>query len=492
MTNYRFGTVFAGIVISVVVCLSAVSSAAVREQGQWFELPATVAADKIRGGLLAQILGNLNGLPHEMKYINAPGDVKTYTPALPNGARTDDDTDIEWVYICAMEKNDELFIPPAQISALWKKHINHHIWCSNRYARSLMDLGIDPPMTGRMAINPWAEFNISGQFLCESFGLVAPAMPQTAARLGLHYIHTGIEGEPAQTTQMFTAMIATAFAVDDIDTILDAGLQMLDAQSTVGPIVRDVRRWHGENPKDWRRTRKLVKQKYSKYNGAMRDRNGYELNTASTVAALLYGEGDFVETLRIAFNFGWDADNNAATAATIVGVIRGHKWMQQQGWNIKDVYRNTTRDQMPNDETITRFGDRLITVAQRAIRQNGGEVITADGTTTWRIRMQRPQCVELLGDPKTKFQALRQDMYQQLAADLQNTDDKLSPARAAYMAICLDLAGIFKQRYPQPWSRALDALREQADMLKVLYDSPTPAAETLQSRIDAAGLKRPE
>jgi hypothetical protein len=31
------------------------------------EIPGDVLQDKIRGGLLGQILGNLNGLPHEMK-----------------------------------------------------------------------------------------------------------------------------------------------------------------------------------------------------------------------------------------------------------------------------------------------------------------------------------------------------------------------------------------------------------------------------------------
>ena len=39
------------------------------------ELTAGVLRDKIRGGLLGQILGNLNGLPHEMKYIDEPGAV---------------------------------------------------------------------------------------------------------------------------------------------------------------------------------------------------------------------------------------------------------------------------------------------------------------------------------------------------------------------------------------------------------------------------------
>ena len=51
--------------------------------------------------------------------------------------------------------------------------------------------------------------------------------------------------------------------------------------------------------------------------------------------------------LRLSFNFGWDADCNAAICGAIVGLIRGKKWIDAQGWEIKDVYKNTCRDGMP-------------------------------------------------------------------------------------------------------------------------------------------------
>ena len=71
---------------------------------EFVEISAETLEDKIRGGLLAQLLGNLNGLAHENKYYDEPGNVQQYTPGLPEGARTDDDTDIEWVYIAAMQR----------------------------------------------------------------------------------------------------------------------------------------------------------------------------------------------------------------------------------------------------------------------------------------------------------------------------------------------------------------------------------------------------
>ncbi len=475
----RFVFVFAG---CATCCTRGASS-------EFITMPAEVLEDKIRGGLLAQLLGNLNGLPHENKYYDEPGNVIEYTPALPDGARTDDDTDIEWVYIVGMQQGRTAMLGPEQITDLWKKHINRHIWCSNLYVRRLMDIGVDPPLTGNLILNPWANFNISGQFVCETFGLIAPAMPQTAARIGLHYTHVSIDGEPAQTTQLFTAMIATAFITDDIDEILDAGLASIDPKSVLVPIIKDVRRWHQENPTNWRATRRMIKNKYTLYESRTRNQNGYELCTAATVAALLYGEGDLVKTLIHAFNFGWDADNNAATAATIVGVIKGHRWMLQQDWDIKDRYRNTTRPSMPEDETITRFGDRIIEVARRVIADNGGML---DGKRIYRIRVQKPVNIEALADADTQSVSLKSDMMPLIEAGLVDRAAVQDQARAAYLAICLGCVDSVRSRNPAGWTDLLTSLEQYPKLLEVLfYRSPGPAGDRLRKAALDAGLKKP-
>ena len=461
--------------------------------GRFVELPAEIVEDKIRGGLLGQLLGNLNGLPHENKYYDEPGDVTEYTPGLPDGARTDDDTDIEWVYVTAMQRSRTTMLTGQQITQLWKEHINDHIWCSNLYVRRLMDIGIDPPLTGSLALNPWADFNISGQFVCETFGLISPGMPQTAARIGLHYTHVSIDGEPAQATQLFSAMVATAFTTDDIQKILDAGLASIDRRSQLGPIVTDVRRWHRQHPKDWRTTRGLIRDKYTLYESRTRNQNGYELCTAATIAALLYGGGDFVETLRGAFNFGWDADNNAATAATIVGVIKGYRWMQRQGWSIKDRYTNTTRPGMPDDETITRFADRVIEVAGRVIAENGGGKVSKEGKSIYRIPVQEPDNVEELASLAQEVRYLQLNSKAQIEAGLADGATKQQRARAAYLAICLDLAASLRRKDAERWSEALACMEEYPQLLDVLFNrSPGPAGDGLRAAALAAGIKEPE
>jgi hypothetical protein len=452
------------------------------------EIPADVLADKIRGGLLGELFGNLNGLPHEMKYIDEPGKVESYTPGLPEGARTDDDTDIEWVYVTEMAKSGTLLLPPDRIVTLWKAHVNRGTWCANRYARQLMDLGIEPPLTGRIAINPWAEFNISGQFLCEAFGLMSPGMPRTAARIGLHYTHVAIDGEPAQTTQLFAAMIATAFFESDPVKIVEAGVAAVDPASETHRVVMDVRGWWREHPSNWLAARRLLKERYQRHGGAMRDKNGYELNTGATIAALLYGRGDFVDTMKLAFNFGWDADNNAATAATILGVVKGRAWMDAQGWIVKDVYRNTTRDGMPADETLTGYADKIIVLARKAILDGGGSETTVDGRPAYRVCWESPATLEPLPAPLDRLPELRAELEPTLQRDLDG--DRTAMARAAYLSLCLGESERLIKVKPSEWSKGVEALKTFPEVVKQIFDAPGPLAEPLKTRAAAEGLKK--
>lgn len=456
------------------------------------EISEETLRDKIRGGLLGQILGNLNGLPHENKYIDEPGDVTGYVPALPDGARTDDDTDFEWVYIIEMQRANQVMLPQEQIASLWKARINRRIWCSNQYARQLMDLGLEPPLTGRFALNPWADFNISGQFVCETFGLLAPGMPNTAGEIGLNYTSVTIDFEPAQTTQLFTAMIAVAFFTDDMDQILDAGLAAIDKNSELNEIIADVRQWHVEHPDDWRAARQKVKNKYSKHGGTQRDFNGYELNTAATIAALLYGEGDLIKTLSNAFQFGWDCDNSAATAGTIVGVTKGYRWMMAQEWQIVDRYKNTTRQEMPEDETITSFADRLIELAEKVILDNGGSASLIDGKPGFKIAEQAPANQVPIPSLESQIASMKADMGKTIENWVVSGSTRQVRARGVYLAICLDMAESLRANHPTAWSSGLEALEDYWNVVQALYHhSPFPAGDTLRAKAVSAGLARP-
>ena len=463
-----------------------------KNTGDQLTISAETITDKIRGGLLGQIIGNLNGIPYEFKYYDQPGNVKNYIPSLPLGGSTDDDTDFEWVYIYQMQKRRTLLIPYEEISSFWIESINRGIWCANRYARYLMDLGKEPPLTGAIVLNPWAEFNVSGQFLCETYGLLAPAMPQTAAKIGLHYTKVGIDHEPAQTTQLFTAMIATAFVEDDINKVLDAGVASLDPRSIMVQIIADVREWHKQNPCDYKKVHQLIHSKYEKDDAITRNRNGSELNTAAIIAAFLYGNGDFAETIKYGMNFGYDADCNTATLGTILGTMYGYRRMMSQGWMIVDRYKNNNRENMPDDETITSFADRLIELFEIVNEENGGNKTIIDNKVVYNIPSEKPEMVVPLVSPEDQKMALINSFDTDILPLLKN-GTRQEKARAAYIAVCLEMDKKLKKEYPKQWKEAVHALSGYWKVMNnLLYGDEFKTHLALTNKFLDAGFVKPK
>lgn len=457
------------------------------------EVPVEIIVDKIRGGLLGQILGNLNGLPHEMQHIDNPYEVKNYLPSLPQGAWSDDDTDFEWVYVLEMQRRREVFLSEDVITGLWKERINKRIWSSNRFARHLMDIGIKPPFTGYTTFNPWAEFNVSGQFLCETFGLIAPGMPQFAAKLALNYTTVTINNEPAQTTQLFTGMIATAFVEDDPEEILNAGIAQLDSSSDIFKIVEDARNWHRQYPDNWMKARQSLRDKYTRENGNVRDFNGHELNTGAIILSFLYGEGDFVESLKLAFGMGWDADCNAATVGTIVGVMNGYRKMlsdndrYSQPWPIVDRYKNVTRDNMPDNETITSFADRIIELFEMVNEEQGGSKKLRNNVMVYQIPIETPASVLPIYSIEEQKRSLQAEFAQQVEEDLVN-GKREERARAAYLAICLDMDDHLSKTHKKEWKQACYDLSGYWKIMNNIFFGDFEGLIQFRSKFQAAGF----
>lgn len=464
-----------------------------RDNKAFYRITRDQLQDKIQGGLLGQIIGNLNGLPHEFIYFNEPGTVEEYTPSLPDGGRTDDDTDIEWVHIYFMQKYDTLYLSPDQIVEAWKKNMNGKIYTGNYHARQLMDIGLKPPQTGQEVFNPFAHFGLSGSFLCEAYGLISPGMPRTANKIGTYYTSIQVEGEPLQVTQLVTSMISLAFFKYDIEEIVKAGITAVDPESELYGTLDSIMNWYHRYPDDYELTRKKIKENY--YTTTFPEKindvpyNASLVNTACMVAGLLYGQGDFPETLRIIFNLGWDADCNAATAGTILGVMKGRRWMMEQGWDIKNCYHNATRDEMPDDETITSYGDRLIYLAEKVILSYGGEMKGRRSRTICAIPAEPVQNIikpeHSIDNLKELRSLMRDDIIKDLT-DITITTDKR--AQAVYYAICLELAEEIKTGYPGEWARAVEALDHYPRLLYSILYPKYPMAYRIRDLAVAAGI----
>ena len=195
-------------------------------------------------------------------------------------------------------------------------------------------------------------------------------------------------------------MISAAFFESDVDKLVQIGIDAVPNEGPFAEGIRDVVRWHKEEP-DWRATRKKIHERYYRY-----ENNGYKapvdvssslINGLCGVLAILYGEGDFVKTIGIATAAGYDCDNQAATCGGLIGVIVGVKGIPDRlttevsfdmKWNkpFNNRYVNTSRDGIPVATPISEIVARIRTIAYNAILENGGRKELRDAEPVYVVQ----------------------------------------------------------------------------------------------------------
>jgi hypothetical protein len=385
------------LVLNIILQISAhVNSPAAKSGKTNLEISREELLDHIYGGWVGMVLGGLEGLPHEWKYIEEPRASLPDFPFLPEGARTDDDNDFELTHLYFMDKENVIKIPYPRIVEIWKANMNTGIWVANKNARDLMDKGMIPPATGSIENNKAASYNLSGQFCTESYGMIAPGMPQTAADIGIYYAHIAVSGEPIQAAQFWTSLISlNAFTNEPIEDVIKNALKAVVPESVMVEVINDAIKAYHDYPEDWKTARQIIYKKWlevRKWNG-----NSIPTNGGMTILALLYGKEDIYKTMQYAMALGLDADCNAATAGAVIGVKMGFKKIASlPGFNMPDIYKNKTRPQLPAEMKISEQAELFTRVSERVIMDNGGKKIEVNGKPGYRIKQQDPKVIETL------------------------------------------------------------------------------------------------
>jgi ADP-ribosylglycohydrolase len=378
--------------------------------------------EKLSGFWIGQLVGNYLGFPFENVYVeesipvlvdryytpfNADSlrinrdDHRAYVPYMFtafDGAYSDDDTDIEFVTLHAVEQYG-LDIDYAQITEAWKRHINRRIWVANRTARDLMEQGMVAPDTGRKENNPnW--FQIDPQLVNEIWSAFYPGMSRQAARRAEWGARITNDDWGVHPTIAYAVMISEAFFESDPHRLVRSALDFIPADSPFHEGMVDVLRWHAEAPEDWRGTREKIHEKYYRY-----QKGDYRapvsvvsslVNGLCGVMAVLYGDGDFMRSVGIAVSAGYDCDNQAATVGGLLGVMHGsgvipkaltHDCLPRGRWEkpFNDTYINYSRDQLPIHNRISDIIERIAAIAEMAILREGGRKVETGGQTTYHL-----------------------------------------------------------------------------------------------------------
>jgi ADP-ribosylglycohydrolase len=193
-----------------------------------------------------------------------------------------------------------------------------HTFTAERVAYRNLCLLIPPPASAshRNVHREW----IGAQIRADFWGYSNPGNPELAAEYAwrdasVSHVKNGIYGE-----MWAAAMMATAFTTDDVDAIIDAGLAQVPAKCRLAAEVGETIKWRREGIS----YDDALKRIHSIWDeNRMHDWCHTISNARIVTLALLWGGGDFGDSIAKAVQSGFDTDCNGATVGSIMGIIHG-------------------------------------------------------------------------------------------------------------------------------------------------------------------------
>jgi len=289
--------------------------------------------EKIYAGWLGKIIGIRLGAPIEGwtydQIKNVYGEINGYVADYKRYA-ADDDSNVPLFFLRALEDSGYNLTSEAVGNALlnYAAFERGFFWwggygISTEHTAYLnLRAGIPAPQSGSVKQNgSTVAEQIGGQIFIDTWGLVSPGNPDQAARVaGL--AASGTDGGNGVYGGLFIAScIAHALEVQNIRRIIEKGLTYIPAGCEYTRAVRAVTAYYDKNPGNWRDCYQFISDNfgYDKYPGACH----IIPNISVMILALLYGEGNFGNTLLICAMCGWDTDCNVGNLGTIMGVVCG-------------------------------------------------------------------------------------------------------------------------------------------------------------------------
>jgi hypothetical protein len=372
--------------------------------------------EKLRGFWLGSCIANWTGLKTEGKRNCKPyftdDDWNTYqghewlSEEIENGAYldfeltmspwgADDDTDIEYIYLHALETYNTYQLTGEQIRDQWLEHIateeENFLWVSNEQAFHLMQYeNLIPPATSLPQNNPDWEM-IDAQLTTEIFGLLAPANPAAALDIAYLPIRNTAYSHSMYAAQFYVIMHALASSVspdlsmkDQVLFLADSARTYIPDESYVAKMYDWVReQYNNTNDKDdWESVRDAFHDYYIE-GGA--DDYTYTAfydcgsNFGFSIVSLLFGEGDFKKTVKIGTLSGQDSDNPTATWGGLLGFLYGFQGLEEH-FNKYDFSEEfdigRTRLNFVNEiDTFAAMAERALAIIDKVVvEQLGGSV----------------------------------------------------------------------------------------------------------------------
>lgn len=384
------------LVVLVVLGFGAMSFAG--EAAKERRLPVKVYRDKMRAAWLGQMVGVGWGQPTEFSYQGAimPADkMPAWQPEWVN-QHYNDDCYVEMTFLKTLDEHG-LGVSIRQAGVDFANS-GYDLAHANLYGRENLRRGIAPPDSGHPKFTEHSD-DIDYQIESDFAGIISPGLPNEAVALGEIFGRLIDYGDGVYGGQFIGAMYSEAFFESDIIKVVETALKSIPAESQYAGMVRDLLRWHKENPADWEKTWQLIENKYHK------DKNfchglcpgqdnlkefsiDVKLNGAYVLLGLLYGDGEIDKTIITAARAGQDSDCNPSNAAGILFTTKGAEKIPAR--YIEKFDRNAKYNH--SDYTLPKVEAISEKLARAVVLRIGGRIEKdASGEECFIIPIQKPK-----------------------------------------------------------------------------------------------------
>ncbi len=280
--------------------------------------------DKVHGGWYGKCLGGAAGAPVEgiKKRIEVGDFTEIFNPDLPN-----DDLDIQLLWLEVLEQKGfditSCDLADAWIAKCWYPFSEYGYFMKN-YMR-----GVKPPYSG-IINNAFFKEGMGCAIRSEIWAMVCAGNPELAVQYAymdgcLDHADNAVYAE-----QYLAAIESMAFDEPNIEKLVVDGLRYIPAECKLAHCINGILSMQNQ---PWEKVREAVLYTYGHP-----DFTNIVQNMGFIVIALLYGKGDMRDTINIALQCGYDTDCTCASAASIVGIVKGYQGLGELTTLINDYF----------------------------------------------------------------------------------------------------------------------------------------------------------
>ena len=300
-------------------------------------------------------------IPHPAGYRLRPESEGCYRGEI-HGAPFDDDLDGTTLALMILESFG-LSFTTVDVATAWLEYLSFfRTHNTDRAAYRNLVWNISPEDASTF-VNPEGEF-IGARMRADMYGYICPGKPALAASLCYRDASLSHTRNGVYSAMFMAAMLAWAFVSDDPREIVEAGLSEIPANSRLAEALRQVLTLHQE-VLDWEIAYEQLLLKY----GAYLPIHAIP-NTVWVALALLYGNGDFEQTLSIGIACGFDADSNAASIGSLLGLLYG-------SLRIPSHWLEPLHDTVHN--ALSQFHETNISAIAQRMTRLGEQVLSGNG-----------------------------------------------------------------------------------------------------------------